>query len=76
MKACQHFVIFQTESYLHTSGIVKASLKLRLAATIQTGSKHPNIAPNKIIFPDRGSTGILAKWYPKGNRFSSLSRAC
>ena len=51
------------KSYVNqlTRGIVNASLKLRLAATVRIGSRQQNMAPNSIIFPVCGSTGMRAR---------------
>jgi hypothetical protein len=50
-------------------------LKLRLAATEKMGSTQLKRAPIRIIFPVCGSRGSLAKWKPRGVRFSSASKA-
>lgn len=58
-----------------TRGMKNGSLKLREAAMVRTGSRHPSRAPNRISFPMWGSTGRRAKWKPNGVRFSVWSRA-
>lgn len=44
-----------------TNGNTKGSLNPKTDATVNTGSKHEKIAPNKIILPTRGSTGNVAR---------------
>ena len=58
-----------------TSGMVNGSLNPRAEATVSTGSRHENIAPNRIILPTLGSTGSFAKWKPSGVKFSFSSNA-
>ena len=58
-----------------TKGKTNGSLNPRTDATVNTGSKHEKIAPNKIILPTRGSTGNVAKWYPSGVSSSFASSA-
>jgi len=40
------------------------------------GSRHLSITPRSSIFPTRASTGMCARCWPSGVRFSPLSRAC
>lgn len=44
-----------------TKGNTKGSLNPKTDATVRTGSKHENIAPNKMILPTLGFTGKAAK---------------
>ena len=60
---------------MFTNGMWNASLKLKLAATENIGSTQLKRAPINIIFPVCGSSGNLAKWKPRGVRFSSASMA-
>lgn len=58
-----------------TNGNTKGSLNPKTDATVNTGSKHEKIAPNKSILPTRGSTGNVARWCPSGVSSSSASSA-
>lgn len=58
-----------------TRGMMKGSLKPRLLAMVSTGLRQENMAANRMIFPMRGLTGRLARWYPRAVRFSSSSSA-
>ena len=60
---------------IRTNGTRKGSLNDSTAATVSTGSMQENIAPMSSMRPVRGSTGSLARWKPKGVKFSSSSRA-
>ena len=52
----------EAESFALTIGIKNGSLKPRLEATVSTGSRQENIAPNRIILPTFGLTGNVARW--------------
>ena len=58
-----------------TKGNTKGSLNPKTDATVRTGSKHENIAPNKMILPTLGFTGKAAKWWPRGVKSSFASSA-
>ena len=48
---------------------------LKNGSWLTTGSRYPNIAPNKSILPILACTGRAAKWWPSGVRLATPLQA-